>query len=188
MDPEDLTDILNRILAVAEVVIGNNEDLVVPEMVFHHHGPRRPPGDCCDYLAVFVRSIRPSLDGEAPRFPASYIGPAKNCGDINMAVDASIAIVRNCFPTLKKDRNNPFPGEAEMQIASDMLGLYARTLWCGMIAAQQSGVLLDDDDLELAWGAMTPFRGGACAGWQWDFTLQLRPCCTESPIIPASGS
>lgn len=194
--PEDemLSDILNHILAVAEECL-EGCDRPIPDDVFHHHGPRRPPGDCCSHLTVHVRQIRPTSDGEGgqTQFPGTFIGIPNNCGQVQMAVDASLTLSRDCFPTLKDDKSDPFPTAAEMQAASDELAIDARVLWCCLLAAQAAGTLLPPgpqfaDLVDVVWGTMSPFRGGGCAGWEWEFTLNLPSCCWSPPPSPASGS
>jgi len=192
--PELLSDVLNHILAAAETCL-ETCDRPIPDAVYHHHGPRRPPADCCDFLTVHVRQIRPTTDGEGGQsaFPASFIGVPNNCGQIMMAVDASLTLNRPCFPTLKDDKADPFPTPAEMQTASDELAIDARVLWCCLLATQAAGNLFppgpDFADLcDVVWGNMLPFRGGGCAGWEWEFTLNMPACCWPAPPVPASGS
>lgn len=189
--PELLSDIVNLILANAEecLVDGGRPPF---EKVFHHQGPRRPPGDCCDYLAIFVRQIRPTTDSEQrlTPFPGTAVARELNCTTIQMALDLSLAFVRPCFPGVTGNKVQPFPEAEAMQVASDDLTIDARVLWCCLIAAQHQGQLLPEpmqpDDV--VWGVMAPFRGGGCAGWQWDFTVLVPPCCWEAPPIIGSGS
>lgn len=183
---EILSDIANLILVNAEACL-EQADLAVPSEVFVSH--KRPPDDCCDWMSVWVRQIRPTT-----KFPATQAVVSPPCGDLVMAVDMTLGIKHGCFPTLKADKAAPFPTGDEMQVAADELAIIARTLWCCLLAAQAAGQLLPrwpleiGEQLGIVWGPMTPTRGGGCAGWDWDFVVELPACCWEAPPLPGSGS
>ncbi len=114
-----------------------------------------------------------------------------------MAVDMSLGIIRDCFPTVKGEtKKDPFPEAGAVQAASDALLIDARTLWCCLQAAHAAGQLIPppvgadpaDPGLDVVWGPMLPRRGGGCAGWEWQFTVEAPACCWDAPPLVGTGS
>lgn len=175
-DPTDLADILQSILVASCACL---EDTLAgtPEMCFVSHN--EPADDCCDYLAVWVERIRPS-HGFAE---GQYITGGKlwnKCCDLNFVADISIRLVRPCFPTLKDNPFDPFPGADEMMAASDSLLQDIRKLQCCVTGAWCDGTLIPSDGpcLEMGVGDVLPHGPkGGCAGWTWQIAIELDSCC-----------
>ncbi|HUU97856.1 MAG TPA: hypothetical protein VM487_19135 [Phycisphaerae bacterium] len=186
VQPEILSDVANSILVNAEACF-ESCGIDVPTEVFVSH--MKPPDDCCDWMAVWVRDIVP-----VNPFPRVQTNINPNCTEVSMGVLMSLGWKRDCYPTVKDDKTDPFPGGDVMQAAADALLIEARTMWCCILAAYTAGQLLprdpepDGPQPDIVWGKMTPNRGGGCAGWTWDFTLEVPACCWDAPPLPGSGS
>lgn len=178
-DPEIFVDLANNILAYAGeclegTILGRPADAFVSHV--------KPPDDCCDFVSVWYRGIRPT-DTQPDR-----------CSDISWTMELSLIWRRPCFPTLHAyPKTNPFPTPAEMQVAAENLLIDARTMQCCITAAYFSGLLTprpapaDQLRLTVTWGSMTPQRTGDCAGWQWDFEVEVPACCWPAPDLACCG-
>lgn len=173
-DATNLADTLQSILTVACSCL---EDTAygLPKDCFISHG--EPPDDCCDMLAIWVDRIRPSHgfgDGQ-------YVTGGRlwdKCCDLSSVADVSLRLVRPCYPGLVDNAFNPFPEPTEIQAAAEALAIDIWVLECCLSQAHCDGVLLGGNCLELGIGDAVPHGPkGGCAGWTWDLTVELAPCC-----------
>lgn len=141
----------------------------VPTERFVSHD--KPPEDCCDLIAVWVKQIRPTIS-----FPRTTVDPSP-CGDLMMALDVAVKLVRPCWPTQTGDKNDPFPGADVVHAAATNLLIDARHLWCCLRSAANEGVLIPYEGFDIVFGNMTPTRGGGCAGWVLDLVVEVPGCC-----------
>lgn len=180
VDPEVFSNVANLILNTAEECLAASV-LGVPEDAFVSHN--RPPDDCCDFISVWYRRLFLTKG-----FPSPFGGAAR-CNDLSIAADMTLVWKRPCWPTVKADPADPFPAPDLVQIAADNLLIDARLMMCCMLAAYETGELTPSTlspnyTFRIAWGALTPLRTGDCAGWQWDFSVEIPSCCEW----PGSGS
>ena len=168
MADETLSFLADSILAHSVACLAGTTRGAPTEQFVSHNSP---PWDCCDFVAVWVKLIRPTIN-----FPTTSVLPAV-CNDVSMAVDMAVLFMRDCYPEQTGTKGNPFPGSDAVNDAATDLLVDARTLWCCLRSANNDDVLIPFEGFDVIFGNMTPSRGGGCAGWQIDFTVEAPGCC-----------
>lgn len=175
LNPTDINDIMQAMLDVACNCLAETP-LGLPANCYISHN--EPPDDCCDFLAVWLERIRPRIGFENAAYTTGEKVWAR-CGDVGAVADINLTLMRPCFPTLKDNPFNPFPGAVEMQAAADNLLIDLQVLRCCIMSAACQRILFPSGDecQELGIGDITPEgpRGG-CAGWTLRFALELDSC------------
>jgi len=172
--PFDLAIMTRSIMTVACECL-ESTTLGSPKDCYVSHGP--PADLCCDYLAVWVETIRPSHGfGDAQYQTGGKF--VDRCCSLGRVADIAIQWGRPCFPTLVDNARNPMPPAADISAASEALLEDARLLSCCLQAAQCEDALLGVEScLEVAWGDMLPHGpDGGCAGWTYHIAIELETC------------
>jgi len=170
-DPAYLANTLDAILATACQCLEDNTVLGRPKDCKLYHG--QPPGDCCDFLGVWLERIRP-----VKSFPQEWGGIVR-CGEVHGAADIGIVLNRPCWPVIKDSPYSPFPPSAETDIPTTNLLIDAQALWCCMLVAGEDGKLNPDAEcVDMRMGSLEPTKPkGGCAGWILRFSIEMSSCC-----------
>lgn len=134
-----------------------------------------PPDDCCDFVAVWLEGIAPTL-----QFPIRDDTTPDRCGEASRMATVHVRLRRACYPVLRDNASQPFPPPAEMQAAAEGLLIDANVTWCRLASGIASGVYVPETtgclDFKLASLFMDRPRGG-CAGFTATLLMELDPCC-----------
>lgn len=171
-DPAILNDVMASIQEAVCSCLEDNSPAGPPPRCFI--SLTRPPDDCCDYLAVYLERMVPTID-----FPQVSAG-LDRCGEAQRMARLKLKLVRSCWPVLKDNPTNPFPPSAEIQSASEGLLIDLNVVWCCL-----SAILTGGDWIQIAGGgirgkleSIEPDRPrGGCAGFTATFLVELDACC-----------
>jgi len=180
VNPGVLADLAVHVAELVCDCLESDSVLGRPKDCFPVHGT--PPDDCCDFLATWFPQLRPTRS-----FPNDLNADTASvrCGDVTMAADMTVSLMRPCYPALKDNPFNPFPPSAETAQAAQDLLIDARVMWCCLVAAAADGSIFpvsaggpDLDCSDVWFGPMIPEgpRGG-CAGWSITLSFHVGPCC-----------
>jgi hypothetical protein len=138
----------------------------------------QPPHDCCDFLAIWVERVKPTLE-----FPSEFFGTWR-CGDVRPMAEFRALLVRNCWPTVRNNPKSPFPPPEEMDAAASDLLIDGQVLWCCLSSAAADHSLLPPsmDCNEIRLTRMDPVRQADCAGWSIRWVVELDACCEPTPV------
>ena len=163
-------DVLESILSVACQSLSSTP-LGMPANCYVGHS--RPADDCCDFLAVWIDGLRPTI-----QFPFEF-SDYDRCEIVRMMMDVTITLRRPCWPVVVDSAFNPFPEASKIDAASTSLAIDAQALWSGVVQAYDAGALFytPRPPNYIKWGSMSPMTNmGGCAGWQLKFTVDLDEC------------
>lgn len=165
----NLASVVNSVLAVACSCLADSLGETPGTCKIYH---TKPPDDCCDFLAVWVERVRPTV-----KFPADYAGAASDGSGLHAMADIAIEIKRSCWPVISDNATNPFPPVEQTDAATLSLLDDAAHLWCCVMAAAQNGTISGDcSDVRV--GALEPLAPkGGCAGWIMRLSVELDTCC-----------
>lgn len=170
LDPSFLPQLLNRIVDVGCTALETSPNGKPGFCGLYHAAP---PADCCDALVVYVERLT-----MIKSFPQESQSPIK-CDEIPM-VSGAMRLFRPCWPTIKIDAHNPFPGNETTTVAAINLMMDASALYCALASdlGNTDGVIKAGNPLAARLGQLTPQppRGG-CASWTVSFQIELNPCC-----------
>lgn len=138
-----------------------------------------PPGDCCDFLAIWMSNMMPTRG-----FPIPNTTVVDRCGETNRMMRVFVRLRRACYPVVRDNAKAPFPPPKDMQAAAEGLLIDANVVWCRLISGFGSDYYaLDDPACQsgcLNWKmeelTMDPPEGG-CAGFTVSFLAELEGCC-----------
>lgn len=167
-----LAEIMESIKVALCECLDDNSPAGAPPSCFVSLG--RPPDDCCDYLAVYLDRILPTVD-----FPNPSTG-LDQCGVTQRMARLKVKVVRSCWPVIKPNPTNPFPPASEIQSASEGLLIEATAVWCCLSEILLSGDWHDivGPGLHGKLEGLEPDRDrGACAGFTATFLIELESCC-----------
>lgn len=150
-----------------------------PSDVFVGHGD--VPRWCCDTLTVWVG---PVVLTQYEQFPTPLLRPPR-CDESAISAQLNLKLRRNCFPFLKAPPE-VFPEASALTEASINLAEDARVLYCCVVNAYEAGTLFTEfadteppESYVTVFGPMLPYRGGACAGWDWSMRVGIPVCCPD---------
>jgi len=190
-EPATLAELAAELLAVSAQCLEDHTPSGAPDCTFIGHGSGAVPYRD-EYLSVQVDPMVPTTV-----FPNPLTTPSIACQEIGWAVTFTVRIHRCPYPHLTGEGGQPnLPTPAELTAASEGLLYDARALQCCLPDAWRNGDLwqnpliptapvgYDVASLPVLWGAMTAFREGNKAGWDWPITAGVDPCCA----LPITGS
>jgi len=172
-NPAYLNDLLQRLLdEVCECL--EDTPLGVPEYCFISH--TRPPDDCCNYLAVYLEQILPTV-----KFPTiSDVGVDSVCNSVQRMARVTLKLARDCYPVVQDIEPAPFPAPSEIQAAAESLLLDANAVWCCVSCLVGTDGWTPEGhsclDVKLKDLTMDPPRGG-CASLTMNLLIELEQCC-----------
>lgn len=174
-DPSYLPNMLNRVVQLACECLKDTPNGVPGFCGLYHTSS---PADCCDSLTVWLERLT-----TIKTFPSPWSGPLR-CSTMIPMASVAIQLTRPCWPVLKIDPQNPFPGNEETSIAAANLEMDAIALYCCLMSdlSNDDGFIKQGACLAANLGTMTPGRPqGGCASWTVRFQIELDPCCPPLP-------
>lgn len=160
--------VLERLCACLEADSTNGK----PEKCFIYHN--RPPDDCGQYLAIWM------VDAYAANADATVQAPSQRDCTASRGLRLKAKLVRNCWPTLKDNPSNPFPGVEAVQIASEALLIDANVMSCCIDSLvgkmDEQAILLGITGGRIE-SIMPDENRGGLAGWTMQFVLAIPGCC-----------
>lgn len=165
----NLTAVVNAVLAQACACLVDTITSTPGTCRLYH---TKPPDDCCDFLAVWVERITPTV-----AFPGAYAGPARTASGLVGVADLAVELKRSCWPVITDSAIDPFPSAEATDAATTALLDDGAHLWCCLLAAAQDGDLAGACN-EVRVGNLEPLAPqGGCAGWIMRLSVELDPCC-----------
>ena len=151
-----------------------------PDKVITPHMPVYD--DCCDFIGC---SVARGDATTAETWPDPVGRHTPQCFEWLYVETLQVSLRRPCKPILTPDKNNPFPSDARITVHGQELMIDYMVLRCdgpplveSIVNGRQDLAFLNGENRILP-GPITPHSAGDCAGWNWQFRVEIGCNCDD---------